>query len=76
MAIHPTEYDIPASYQHWVGDKAEDYIGPFFFYMDGENPRTAFRIQQHNCNAHGSVHGGVLLAFADYSLCLCAMGGS
>ncbi|MBQ14603.1 MAG: PaaI family thioesterase [Gammaproteobacteria bacterium] len=76
MAIHPTEYDIPASYQHWVGDKAEDYIGPFFFYMDGENPRTAFRIQQHNCNAHDSVHGGVLMAFADYTLCLCANGGS
>jgi uncharacterized protein (TIGR00369 family) len=76
MTFDAAEYDIPSSYQHWVGDKAEDYIGPFFFSMDGENPQTAFRIQEHNCNAHDSVHGGVLMAFADYTLCLCANGGT
>ena len=76
MTFDPAEYEIPPTYQHWVGDKAEDYIGPFFFYMEGENPHTAFRIQQHNCNAHDSIHGGILMAFADYTLCLCANGGS
>ena len=76
MTFRPEDYDIPSNYQHWVGDTAEDHIGPFFFYMEGKHPRTAFRVQQHNCNAHNSVHGGVLMAFADYTLCLGANGGS
>jgi uncharacterized protein (TIGR00369 family) len=75
MSFNPAEYDIPANYRHWKGDTAEDSIGPFFFYMDGNNPRTAFRVQAHNCNAHNTVHGGVLMAFADYTLCLGANGG-
>ena len=75
MSFNPAEYDIPANYRHWEGDAAEDSIGPFFFYMDGDNPRTAFRVQAHNCNAHNTVHGGVLMAFADYTLCLGANGG-
>ena len=70
MSIKPEDFQIPSHYRHWEGDKAEDYIGPFFFYIDGETPRTAFRIQEHNCNAHNSVHGGVLMAFADYTLCI------
>ena len=70
MSIKPEDYEIPSHFQHWVGDKAEDNIGPFFFHTDGKTPQTAFRIQEHNCNAHDSVHGGVLMAFADYTLCI------
>ncbi|MDA1370181.1 MAG: PaaI family thioesterase [Proteobacteria bacterium] len=70
MTHEPQDYGIPAHYKHWVGDKTEDYIGPFFFFMDGATPRSAFRIQEHNLNAHDSVHGGILMAFADYTLCL------
>ncbi len=76
MTVKPEDYDIPSNYRHWVGDKAEDHIGPFFFRMEGEHPRSVFRVQQHNCNAHDSVHSGVLMAFADYTLCLGANGGS
>ncbi len=76
MAIRPPDFEIPAHYKHWVGDSAEDHIGPFFFYMEGANPRTAFRIRAQHCNAHKSVHGGVLMAFADYTLCLGANGGT
>ncbi len=76
MSFKPEDYGVPANYQHWEGDRAEDYIGPFFYYMEGEHPRTAFRIQEHNCNAHDSVHGGVLMSFADYTLCLGANGGT
>jgi len=75
MSFKAEDYDIPSHYRHWVGDKAEDYIGPFFFTMEGEHPRTAFRVQEHHCNAHDSVHGGILMAFADYTLCLGANGG-
>lgn len=76
MSLKPEDYDVPKDYQHWVGDKAEDFIGPFFFYMDGDRPRTAFRVREQNCNAHDSVHGGVLMSFADYTLCMGANGGA
>ena len=77
MSIKPEYYQLPSNYRHWEGDTAEDDLGPFFFYIDGETPRTAFRIQEHHCNAHKSVHGGVLMAFADYTLCIGAnMGDS
>lgn len=75
MSPRPEDYAIPAHYRHWVGDSAEDYIGPFFFYKEGELLRTAMRIQPHHCNAHNAVHGGVLMTFADYTLCLGANGG-
>lgn len=70
MTFKPEDYGIPSHYKHWVGDKTEDYIGPFFFFMDTETPRSAFRVHEHNLNAHDSVHGGILMAFADYTLCL------
>ena len=73
--FQPGDYDVPADYTHWEGDSAEDYIGPFFFRMEGVNPRTAFRVRAEHCNAHNSVHGGVLMSFADYTLCLGANGG-
>ena len=73
--FNPEDFDIPANYGHWHGDGAEDYIGPFFFYVDGDIIHTAFRVQEHHCNAHGSVHGGVLMTFADYLLCLAAHSG-
>ena len=71
----PKDYGISGRYRHWQGDTAEDHIGPFFFYMDGKHPRTAFRVQARHCNAHQTAHGGVLMSFADYTLCLGANGG-
>ncbi len=72
----PKAHNIPAHFQHWSGDKAEDAIGPFFFtIVDGE-ANTAFRAESRHCNAHDSVHGGVLMAFADYTLCIAANGGA
>lgn len=75
MKPNPKDYDIDTNYRHWEGDKAEDYIGPFFFMMDGEDTKTAFRVQDHHCNAHDTLHGGIMMALADYTLCLCANGG-
>jgi uncharacterized protein (TIGR00369 family) len=72
----PENHGIPADYQHWQGDSCEDYIGPFFFRMEGDIAGTAFRVQEHNCNAHKIVHGGMLMTFADYTLCMAALGGS
>lgn len=76
MSIDPRNYDISDQYQHWQGDKAEDAIGPFFFRLQDDGIQTAFRAEERHCNAHEAVHGGVLMTFADYTLCLAANGGT
>lgn len=75
MSFKPEDYQIPATYRHWHGDKAEDFLGPFFFRIEGEIIHTAFRVDAHHCNSHNSLHGGVMMSFADYTLCLAANGG-
>lgn len=42
--------------------------GPFYFRVDEQGPVSAFRAQRKHMNAGGVVHGGCLMAFADYSL--------
>ncbi len=76
MKYKPEDYDIPEEYRHWHGDKAEDFLGPFFFRTEGEVIHTAFRVDERHCNAHDSLHGGIMMAFADYTLCLAANGGA
>ena len=66
---------IPEGYRQWQGDFFEDYVGPFYFRMEGEIAHTVFRVQPHNCNAHRVVHGGMLMSFSDYTLCIAAIGG-
>jgi len=73
--MNPKDYKVPQQFRHWPGDPAEDALGPFFFTMEEGQPRTAFRAEARHCNAHQSVHGGILMAFADYTLCLGANGG-
>jgi len=74
MSFNPEDYEIPSEFQHWKGDKAEDTLGPFFYKVDGDEIRTAFRVEERHCNAHNSLHGGVMMAFSDYTLCLSANG--
>ncbi|TFH74751.1 PaaI family thioesterase [Gammaproteobacteria bacterium LSUCC0112] len=78
--VTPQAYGIPAHFQHWVGDCAEDHNGPFFFTVESdgqtESVTTAFRVRPENCNAHKTLHGGILMMFADYTLCIAAIGGS
>ena len=76
MEFNPQDYSIPANFKHWKGDKAEDAIGPFFFSNDNGRILSALRVEDRHCNAHDSVHGGVLMTFADYTLCLGANGGT
>ncbi len=76
MKYNPQDYGIAAHFKHWHGDKAEDFIGPFFFRAQGDEMHTAFRVEKRHCNAHESAHGGILMAFADYTLCLVVNGGA
>ena len=75
MAISPEDYAIPEGYRHWHGGEAEDYLGLFCLKVEDGIIHTAFRVEARHCNAHGSLHGGVMMAFADYTLCIAANGG-
>ena len=62
---------MPSHYQTEPGfDPAEDHVGPFYFAKQGDKLSYAFEAAQSHCNAHGSVHGGILMTFADYCLCM------
>ena len=51
-------------------DQCEDHIGPFY-YREAETGREyAFLAESHHENVTGTVHGGVLMSFADYVLCM------
>ncbi len=76
MKYKPRDYGIPDAFSHWHGDQAEDFLGPFFFRVENGNIHTAFRVEKRHCNAHDSLHGGVMMTFADYTLCLAANGGA
>ena len=56
-------------------DLAEDHIGPFYFRQSSGHMECAFVAEQKHCNANGTVHGGVLMTFADYALCMAATEG-
>lgn len=73
--MNPQDYDVPKQYRHWAGDPAEDRIGPFFFRIEQGVIHSAFRVQAQHCNSHDSAHGGLLMAFADYTLCIAANEG-
>jgi len=76
LNFDPKKYGIDEGYSHWEGDAAEDNIGPFFFKFDEGILNTVFRVEERHCNSHGTIHGGVLMVFADYTLCVAANGGN
>lgn len=73
--MNPRDYDVPQQYKHWKGDPAEDRMGPFFFRIEHGIVYSAFRVLAQHCNSHASIHGGLLMAFADYTLCIAANEG-
>jgi uncharacterized protein (TIGR00369 family) len=40
----------------------------------GDELRFAFRASEKHCNTGGTVHGGMLMTFADFALCAIACG--
>lgn len=54
---------------HWAGnDPFEDSTGPYYVAHDEQGIVCGFRPGPVNCNGHGSIHGGSLMTFADFSL--------
>ena len=54
-------------------DPFEDLVGPLGYKADGDTIRFAFRVEPRHCNTQSTVHGGMLMTFADYALCLTAV---
>lgn len=73
QTLNAAHFGLPDGWQHWASDPAEDRIGPFFFSRIGDGAESALQVKAHHCNTYGVVHGGVLLALADYTLCLAGM---
>lgn len=66
---------MPEGYETDPGlDPAEDYIGPFYYSTRVAHTYAFFAADKH-CNEGGIVHGGVLMTFADYALCMAATNG-
>jgi|TARA_B110000977_G_scaffold177891_1_gene234913 acyl-coenzyme A thioesterase PaaI-like protein len=64
---------IPDRYSTDPGfDPAEDHTGPFYYHQTAEGFDCLFLPKAKNCNVNGLVHGGVLMTFADFSLCMAA----
>ncbi|MGB1249685.1 MAG: PaaI family thioesterase [Candidatus Promineifilaceae bacterium] len=75
MSLNPIDFNIPEGFIHADGDPAEDYIGPFFYRMhDNGGIESALRIETQHVNGLRMVHGGVLMAMADYTLGVAAIG--
>ena len=68
--------ETPQGYKCLTGiSPAEDHIGPFFYRREETGLVMGFTAREHNCNGISTVHGGVLMAFADYTATMVALSG-
>lgn len=46
----------------------EDYVGPFYYQENEDGNVSAFECKKHHLNAMGTLHGGMIMSFIDYTL--------
>ena len=46
----------------------EDYAGPFYYQENESGNISAFECKKHHLNAMGTLHGGMIMSFIDYTL--------
>ena len=54
-------------------DPFEDRVGPLGYKVDAGRISFVFDAQPHHRNSSDSLHGGMLMTFADYAICLTAV---
>jgi len=65
-----------AGWQTWPNEPFEyETAGPFYLREDERGMVAAFRAEHKHMNADGVMHGGCLMAFADFSLFVIARPG-
>ena len=52
----------------WFDGQFADLVGPLWVRRDAEADLYGFRVEVRHCNARGSIHGGMLMTFADQVL--------
>lgn len=71
-----SEFQVPQGFKQLAGvSPAEDDIGPFYYKKSDTGLQLGFHAQHKNCNGLGTVHGGVLMCFADYAATMLALSG-
>lgn len=64
---------LPAGYEPYdYDDPFEDLVGPLGYKVTDGRISLAFEVETHHCNSQATIHGGMLMTFADYALCLTA----
>ena len=64
---------LPPDYQVYeYDDPFEDHVGPLGYKVVDETITFAFLADARHRNTAGTVHGGMLMTFADFALCLTA----
>ena len=68
---------IPEGYRLFeFVDPFEELVGPLCFKEEEDGRlRFAFEAGPHHANTSGQIHGGMLMTFADFALCLTATHG-
>ena len=46
----------------------EDFVGPFFYKKNKNNYVSAFECKDYHLNAMGTLHGGMIMSFIDYTM--------
>ncbi|MBF2755197.1 MAG: PaaI family thioesterase [Gammaproteobacteria bacterium AqS3] len=52
------------------------HVGPFYYLSRDGQLRVGFRADDYHINASGSVHGGLMMMLADFTLCSLAIHGT
>ena len=62
---------LPSDYQVYeYDDPFEDHVGPLGYKVVDGTITFAFLADARHRNTAGTVHGGMLMTFADFALCL------
>lgn len=65
---------LPPGYRKYdYFDPFEDLVGPLGHKVEDGAIHFVFRVESRHCNTQSTLHGGMLMTFADYALCLTAI---
>lgn len=69
-------HTLPPGYRSYdYTDPFENRVGPLGYKVEADRISFVFEAQPHHRNSSDSLHGGMLMTFADYAVCLTAIWG-
>ncbi|MET0182789.1 MAG: PaaI family thioesterase, partial [Caulobacterales bacterium] len=67
-AVESGHYQGWRTWEGQGGDPFETHIGPLMAMFENGNVRCAFEPRVEHLNGSGNIHGGALMAFADFAI--------